>query len=127
MANQNAPFGFGAITRTGSSFDGSLNRYFIPDTDGVIMAVGDPVITAGGADADDCGWLVVDHRQQSIHWRAVPQPLVGQPRDVAAVRSGHLHVGAVGAVGDRVHRLKRQTANPRRTVLRQPSTMSKWK
>ncbi len=52
MANQNAPFGFGAITRTGSSFDGSLNRYFIPSTDGVIMAVGDPVITAGSADVD---------------------------------------------------------------------------
>lgn len=52
MANQNAPFGMGAITRTGSEFVGSLNRYFIPDTDGVIMAVGDPVVSAGGSDVD---------------------------------------------------------------------------
>jgi len=52
MANQDAPFGFGAITRTGSEFVGSLNRYYIPSTDATVMAVGDPVVSAGSADSD---------------------------------------------------------------------------
>lgn len=52
MANQDAPFGFGSITRTGSEFIGVLNKYFIPSTDATIMAVGDPVVGAGGANTD---------------------------------------------------------------------------
>lgn len=52
MANFDAPFGMSSCTRTGSEYVGGLNLYFIPDTDSTIMAVGDPVISAGGADTD---------------------------------------------------------------------------
>ena len=52
MANQDAPFGMGAITRTGSSFVGGVNRYYIPSTNATSMALGDPVVSAGSADAD---------------------------------------------------------------------------
>ena len=52
MANQNAPFGFGAITRTGSDFVGTINTYYIPASNGQVMAVGDPVVSAGSADSD---------------------------------------------------------------------------
>ncbi len=52
MANQNAPFGMGAITRTGSDFIGVLNRYHISSGNATAMAVGDPVISSGTADAD---------------------------------------------------------------------------
>ena len=52
MANQNAPFGYGSLTRTGSEYIGGLSRYFIPATDATIMAVGDPVVGAGSADTD---------------------------------------------------------------------------
>ena len=52
MANQNAPFGLGAITSTGAAHIGEVNKYYIPATDSTITAVGDPVTTAGSADAD---------------------------------------------------------------------------
>ena len=52
MANQNAPFGFGVITRTGSEFIGGVNLYYIPATDATPLAVGDPVVSGGSADAD---------------------------------------------------------------------------
>ncbi len=52
MANQNAPFGLGAITRSGSSFIGDVNKYYIPASDTSILSVGDPVISGGSADAD---------------------------------------------------------------------------
>ena len=52
MANNDAPFGMSSSTRTGSSYVGGLNLYSIPASDSTIMAVGDPVISAGSADAD---------------------------------------------------------------------------
>ena len=52
MANQNAPFGMGVITRTGSEFIGGVNLYYIPASDSTAMAVGDPVVSGGGADTD---------------------------------------------------------------------------
>lgn len=52
MANQDAPFGFGSITRTGSEFIGTFNKYSIPSSDATIMAVGDPVKGAGSANTE---------------------------------------------------------------------------
>lgn len=52
MANKNAPFGMGAITRTGSDFVGGLNLYYIAATNSQVMAAGDPVVSEGSADAD---------------------------------------------------------------------------
>jgi len=52
MANQDAPFGFGAITSTTSNYIGSVNRYYISAANATSMAVGDFVVSAGSADAD---------------------------------------------------------------------------
>ena len=52
MANQDAPFGFGSITRTGSNYIGEVNEYYVPATDTTALAVGDPVVSAGSADAN---------------------------------------------------------------------------
>lgn len=53
MANQDAPFGLKPISRTGSSYNGSINRYYIPATDSTPMGVGDPVVSSvEGGDAD---------------------------------------------------------------------------
>ena len=52
MANQDAPFGLTPISRTGSSYVGSINRYYISGSNATAMGVGDPVVSAGSADAD---------------------------------------------------------------------------
>ena len=52
MANQDAPFGLKPISRTGSSYVGSINRYYISGSNATAMGVGDPVVSAGSADAD---------------------------------------------------------------------------
>jgi hypothetical protein len=52
MANKNAPFGFCQDTRTGSSYIGGLNLYSIPATNADPLGVGDPVTSAGSADAN---------------------------------------------------------------------------
>ena len=52
MANQNAPFGMLQDTRTGSNLVGGVNLYYIPNTNSTVLAVGDPVISGGSADAD---------------------------------------------------------------------------
>ena len=52
MANNDTPFGMSSSTSTGSAYIGGLNIYSIPSGDSVIMAVGDPVISAGSADSD---------------------------------------------------------------------------
>ena len=52
MANSDAPFGMSSTTSTTGQYFGVTNLYSIPATDAVITAVGDPVISAGSANAD---------------------------------------------------------------------------
>ncbi len=52
MANPDTPYGLQPTNRNGGEYDGQVNVYFIPATDGTAVAVGDPVTLAGSADAD---------------------------------------------------------------------------
>jgi len=52
MANPDTPYGLQPTTRNGGEYDGQVNLYFVPATDGTAIAVGDPVTLAGSADAD---------------------------------------------------------------------------
>jgi hypothetical protein len=52
MANQDAPFGLTPISRSGSNYVGSINRYHIAVGNATGMGVGDPVVSSGTADAD---------------------------------------------------------------------------
>ena len=52
MANPDTPYGLQPCNRNGAPYDGQVNIYFIPATDGTAVAVGDPVTLAGSADAD---------------------------------------------------------------------------
>lgn len=52
MANNDAPFGMSAFSSTGAAYTGGVNKYYIPASDSVIMAVGDPVVSLGSADTD---------------------------------------------------------------------------
>lgn len=53
MANLNAPFGFQPVmNRNGSAWNQMLRRYYIPSSDGSRFNIGDPVISAAGADAN---------------------------------------------------------------------------
>ena len=52
MANVNAPFGMGTVTRTGSEYIGGVNRYYVPASNPAVLAVGDPVVSGGSADAN---------------------------------------------------------------------------
>lgn len=51
MANSDTPFGLVPIGRNGGTYDGSVNLYYIPSTDGTACAVGDAVKLAGSADS----------------------------------------------------------------------------
>lgn len=52
MANADTPYGLIPCNRNGGAYDGSVNIYYIPSTDGTAVAVGDVVKLAGSADAD---------------------------------------------------------------------------
>lgn len=52
MANPDTPYGLQPTNRNGGEYDGQVNIYFLPATDGTAVAVGDPVSLAGSADAD---------------------------------------------------------------------------
>lgn len=52
MANADTPFGLQPCNRNGGVYDGQVNLYYIPATDGTAVAAGDPVTLAGSADAD---------------------------------------------------------------------------
>ena len=45
MANQDAPFGAGGVTRTGSNYIGEVNEYYIPSSNSDVLAVGDFVVS----------------------------------------------------------------------------------
>lgn len=50
MANTNAPFGLRPVRYlNGASWNGQVNRYLIPSTDGTDYFIGDPVTLAGNA------------------------------------------------------------------------------
>lgn len=50
MANPNSPFGLKPWNeRTNSPYTGGGNTYFVPDTDGTALFIGDPVILAGSS------------------------------------------------------------------------------
>lgn len=53
MANVDAAAGLVPVRyASGAPYNGACNRYFVPASDGTDLFVGDPVIIAGGADAD---------------------------------------------------------------------------
>jgi len=52
MANADTPYGLAPCNRNGAVYDGQVNIYFIPATDGTAVAAGDPVTLAGSGDAD---------------------------------------------------------------------------
>lgn len=53
MANTNAPTGFRPVRyKSGAPYNGAANMYFVPSSDSTALFIGDPVIIAGGADAD---------------------------------------------------------------------------
>lgn len=52
MANPDTPYGLQPTNRNGGEYDGQVNIYYVPATDGTAIAVGDPVTLAGSADAD---------------------------------------------------------------------------
>lgn len=52
MANADTPYGLIPCNRNGGVYDGSVQIYYVPSTDGTAMAVGDAVKLAGSADAD---------------------------------------------------------------------------
>jgi hypothetical protein len=52
MANADTPYGLIPCNRNGGEYDGQINVYYIPSTDGTACAVGDVVKLAGSADAD---------------------------------------------------------------------------
>lgn len=50
MANVNAPYGLRPWNeRTNAPYSGGGNTYFVPDTDGTALFIGDPVILAGSS------------------------------------------------------------------------------
>lgn len=53
MANANKPMGLAPVQYlNGSPWNGQARMYYIPSTDGNAFALGDPVASAGGADAN---------------------------------------------------------------------------
>lgn len=53
MANVDSAFGLMPVRyASGAPYNGACNRYFVPASDGTALFRGDPVIIAGGADAD---------------------------------------------------------------------------
>lgn len=52
MANADTPYGLIPCNRNGGTYDGSVQLYYIPSSDGTACAVGDTVKLAGSADAD---------------------------------------------------------------------------
>lgn len=53
MANANVAAGLIPVRyASGAPYTGACNRYFVPASDATALFVGDPVIIAGGADAD---------------------------------------------------------------------------
>src|SRR4051794_10747463 len=53
MANANTPFGLKPVRMHGSAyFSGGEETFFCPSTDGTALAIGDPFIKAGSADAN---------------------------------------------------------------------------
>lgn len=53
MANANVASGMLPVRyASGAPYNGAANRYHVPASDGTALFVGDPVIIAGGADAD---------------------------------------------------------------------------
>lgn len=53
MANSNAPTGFRPVKyRSGAPYNGAVNVYYVPASDGTALYIGDPVIIAGGGDAN---------------------------------------------------------------------------
>jgi hypothetical protein len=51
MANPDTPNGLSPCNSNGAPYAGQTNLYYVPSTDSVAMAVGDPVTLAGSADA----------------------------------------------------------------------------
>jgi len=52
MANVNAATGFSPVCyRSGAPYNGAVNTYYVPASDGTALYVGDPVIIAGSADS----------------------------------------------------------------------------
>lgn len=50
MANADSPYGLRPLReRDGSPYSGAGNTYFVPDTDGTALFIGDPVILAGSS------------------------------------------------------------------------------
>lgn len=58
MPNQDAPFGFSVVSRTGAAYMGVGNRYHIPATNAEILAFGDAVKMLPGSDLDGVGDIV---------------------------------------------------------------------
>lgn len=53
MANADTPRGLWPVRhRNGAPYNGAATRYFVPASDSTALFLGDPVIIAGGADAD---------------------------------------------------------------------------
>lgn len=53
MPNVNTPFGLRPVRhRSGAPYNGAATRYCVPASDSTALFLGDPVIIAGGADAD---------------------------------------------------------------------------
>lgn len=53
MANNDVAKGLWPVRhRSGAPYNGAATRYYVPASDGTALYLGDPVITAGGADAD---------------------------------------------------------------------------
>jgi hypothetical protein len=53
MANSDAAFGLRPVNADGRPYCGTINRYYVPSSDGTALFTGDPVVVAGTATATD--------------------------------------------------------------------------